>query len=314
MRPYLGTFVEVRVSGLLGLQAVRTIDRAFAQVATVQHLMSAHDDTSDLGGLFRYGASVPVSVHPWTYEVLKASAFLNGLSAGVFDVSVGDSLHFAGDLPHWTSDRLAACACRRRRQPFRNNPLEFDFLDGYRIRLNRSARIDLGGIAKGFAVDRALDVLRQSGASSGCVNAGGDFAVFGRDPEPLVLRHPQNPQQLVHIGQIESGAVATSAAYFSKRPGRHKALSTFIDGRTNKRSIFRGSVSVLAPSCMWADALTKIIAIDRCRGVMLLDRFDARALILKRDKDRLRMETIASHAEPEFLPKNDGRTDLPSRV
>jgi hypothetical protein len=46
----------------------------------------------------------------------------------------------------------------------------------------------------------------------------------------------------------------------------------------------------------------------------LLDRFDARALILKRDKDRLRMETIASHAEPEFLPKNDGRTDLPSRV
>lgn len=289
------------MSGLAEFQATKAIDRAFAQVAAVQQRMSAHDPNSDLRRLFQRGANEAIKVHPWTYGVIKAAALLNRLSGGIFDVGVGDTLELDGQLPHWSHGAQT-----------RSSAVEFAFFDGYRIRLNRSTRIDLGGIAKGFAVDRAIDVLLESGAVSGCVNAGGDLAIFSDHPEPLVVRHPQRPQQLINIGQIQRGTVATSALYFSKEATGQQSRSPFIDGRTNRRIEFDGSVSVLAPSCMWADALTKIIAIDCQRGASLLKRFDARALIVYGHKNRVRIEPILPHeVRPSAI--NDGRTDLSSR-
>jgi len=77
-----------------------------------------------------------------------------------------------------------------------DDPIEL--LPGHRIRFrDRNVAIDLRGIAKGFAVDRALYALREHGLPQAMVNAGGDLAVFGAEPESVVIRHPLEPDQLV---------------------------------------------------------------------------------------------------------------------
>jgi thiamine biosynthesis lipoprotein len=268
MRPFLGTFVEVRVRGLVERDATTAIDRAFAQVATVEERMSAHDPRSDLGRLFQGDGNEPVTVHPWTFQVIEAAQRLHRLSGGVFDISVGDILEREGLLPAW----------RKRRQiGIRGAMAGIELSDGNRIRVYFPIRLDLGGIAKGFAVDRAVDALMDSGIPAGCVNAGGDFRIFG---------------------DIRTGAVATSGGYFREQPRRRSApVTSFVDGRTRKTLRMRKSITVIASSCMWADALTKVLAIDLRTGAALLNDFGAQALLISETQAVLDFRVLPSPAE-----------------
>jgi|SRR5882724_971318 len=119
----------------------------------------------------------------------------------------------------------------------------------------------LDGIAKGFAVDRAVDCLLEAGIGTGVVNAGGDLRVFGEQWEPL---HIRSGGELVYIGQVRDAAVATSASAGLIHPqGR--------DGRAF-------GVSVLAGTCMTADALTKPCMLEPQRAEEIAQRFGAQVL------------------------------------
>jgi FAD:protein FMN transferase len=73
-----------------------------------------------------------------------------------------------------------------------------ELLPGHRVRFQHpDTRIDLGGIAKGFAVDRAINVLREHAMPAGLLNAGGDLAVFEPNPNPVRIRDPRNPSRLL---------------------------------------------------------------------------------------------------------------------
>src|SRR5207237_9076434 len=93
-----------------------------------------------------------------------------------------------------------------------------------RVRLARAVRFDLGGIAKGFAVDRAVQILRRARLAFGLVNAGGDLRAFGNRRWPVHVRCPDAPGELLQLGSLSNGAVATSAVYFSLQ--RHGAIRT----------------------------------------------------------------------------------------
>ena len=106
----------------------------------------------------------------------------------------------------------------------------------------------LDGIAKGFAVDRAVDCLREAGVEGGSVNAGGDLRVFGEEWQPL---HIRSGASFIYVGKIRDAAVATSgcAGLVHPRAGKHGA----------------SGVTVLADDCMTADALTKPCLLEpRC--------------------------------------------------
>lgn len=272
MRPLLGTFVDVRARGLSKDAAARAIDEAFRQIAMVERRMSAHDARSDLGRLFHARGGTALTVHPWTYEVIEASHRLHVLSGGIFDVTIGANLERHSFLPAWgrkAGERISGTMAR------------IELLGDNRIRLRRPMRLDLGGIAKGFAVDRAIDALMAAGASGGLVNAGGDFRIFDAAAEPLFVRDPAAPQRILRVGTIQIGAVATSSGYFRHRWKDSQLLAPYIDGRTGKIVNLRNSITVIAASCMWADALTKVLALDWQTGAALLDRFDAKALLLR---------------------------------
>ncbi len=134
--------------------------------------------------------------------------------------------------------------------------------------------IDLGGIAKGFAVDRAVAALRRAGATSGMVNAGGDLRVFGDEPQVVHVRHPLQPGKIAGQLFLRERAIATSASYF---------FPSLYDGRSGAPVPADVSVTVAATDCMTADALTKIALVLRADCAPLLDRFGAEAFLLERN-------------------------------
>ncbi len=131
-------------------------------------------------------------------------------------------------------------------------------------KLDAATRIDLGGIGKGYAVDCAVEALIESGCESGWINAGGDLRVFGDCEQALSLRD-ETHGGVRPFATLRRGAFATSD--FGPR-SRCRAAST--------RPVV-AHVSVAAPRCLWADALTKIVAISGDASHPLLRDHSARA-------------------------------------
>ena len=222
--------------------------------------MSFHAPDSELAILNRCAHRGAVAVHPWTWKVLRACADLHRASDGMFDPAVAAQLVQLGLLP----------------RPQGSGPdadvsfAEVQFHKQRRIRFARPLWIDLGGIAKGFAVDVAVATLRAHGVRQGTVNAGGDLRVFGPEPAEIWIRCPDQPTQLARAGTLRNGACATSGDYFSARGD-----SWFIVPPRRRAPIATHSVTVLAKSCMLADALTKIVALDVVGAAPVLARYGA---------------------------------------
>lgn len=242
-RPLLGTYVEIRTDA-----DQAAVTHAFEAVARVHALLSFQDASSELSRLNREAWRQPLVVHPWTWRVLAAAQWLHAHSDGAFDCT----------LPAADAGMDAV-----------------ELLPGRSVRLRRRVRLDLSGIAKGFAVDRAIDRLRRAG-HHGLVNAGGDLRVFGAAAEPILVRDPDQPQRLRPLGTLTDGALATSAPYFSEQDGDW-AIRDRQRGSSPRR--YR-SVSVLAPTCLRADALTKVVWVRGTEAAApLLARLRAEAIV-----------------------------------
>ncbi len=276
-RPLLGTFVEIEVAGAAKSGMNAAIDAAFEAVASVHRLMSFHEPDSDVSRLNREASVRPVSVHAWTYRVLEAAVEMHRRSNGMFDIAVAPTLQAMGLLP-WGDD-----------VPIDIQAPSFDaieLLGGQMIRFRQSnLRIDLGGIGKGFAVDRALEVLRGSGVASGLVNAGGDLAVFGQEPQTVSIRDPRDPSRLTCNVKVANEALASTARSFDPFQSAGTADSAIIDPGTRKPARAIDGATVRAPSCMTADALTKIVMLAGTDATELLEHYNASALLISTDGD-----------------------------
>lgn len=130
-----------------------------------------------------------------------------------------------------------------------------------------ACRYSLDGIAKGFAVDRAVEVLQDADIAGGAVNAGGDLRLFGAELQDVYVRTPHAPAELECIGRVREAAVATSANMLLVDPRGERA-----------RPGLRGA-TVIAADCMTADALTKPCLLKPERAKELAARLGAHALV-----------------------------------
>jgi thiamine biosynthesis lipoprotein len=141
--------------------------------------------------------------------------------------------------------------------------LEFDEVlaldDEGAVRKLAAGWIDLGGIAKGYAVDLAVESLLRAGVDSGCVNAGGDLRVFGALRMPVAIRSPRDPGAAASVLQLEDCALATSGSYISSREVDGRTVSALVDARDGTPLVAARSASVCAPRCVLADALAKVV-------------------------------------------------------
>ena len=271
-RPLLGTFVDITARGADEADLHRAIDRAFATIQGVDRLMSFHDPGSDVWRINRDGFPKGVIVHPWTWRVLTCAQEFSRKSDGVFDITIGRQLVKWDYLPK-LGKRFGSGGSWR------------DIvLDNKRnVRFHRPLIVDLGGIAKGFAVDRAVEALKNNGVKAGIVNAGGDLRAFGPASQFVHLRHPARPTRIAGAVRLRERAMATSGVYFERRKYRGKYVGPLLDGRTGQSGRDLISVSVAAAECMVADALTKIVFTLREKAADLLAQYHADALLLERD-------------------------------
>jgi FAD:protein FMN transferase len=267
----LGTFVEIEVAGAEQPRTHAAIAAAFEAVARVHELMSFHEQKSDVSVLNEEAAEGPIAVHPWTFEVLQLAVDLHRRSNGIFDISVAPILQDIGVLPRM--DRAASLQA---------GSDAIQLLPGRRVYFTSSqTRIDLGGIAKGFAVDRAIDALRTHGMPAGLVNAGGDLAVFGQQPFPIHIRDPRNPGQLMCKIALQNGALASSGSRPRLATSSSEPInSAIIDPRARSTVREPCGVTVRAPTCAIADALTKIVMILGSAAIDLLGHYQADALFV----------------------------------
>ena len=247
-RPLLGTLVEIHATGAaLPARLHAAVDAAFAAVEQVHRRMSFHEVGSTVSALNREALQRPLRVDAHTWAVLAAAQRLSRLSEGAFDIAVGAPLRDWGYLPAGLAE-----------PPFEGNWTDIELLDDCRVRFHRPLLIDLGGIAKGYAVDCAIAVLRQAGVEGALVNAGGDLRTFGA-PQQVQLRHPQAPALVSHTLTLCDEALATSANYYSRRDTAAGAVAPLLDPRRRRPWLGAASISVRAADCMSADALTKVV-------------------------------------------------------
>ena len=270
-RPLLGTFVEIQAFGNDAAELEGAVEAAFLAIAHVHRLMSFHNPESDVSRMNRDAFYKRVRVHPWTWRVLKSAQKFSRDSDGIFDVTM------AGQLVKW--NYLPRCGARFGRVNWRDIILE-----GTRyVRFRRPLVVDFGGIAKGFAVDRAVEVLKRNRVVAGIVNAGGDLRVFGSTPQLVYLRHPAYPKRAAGAVKLRERAVATSGIYFARTKNRGRRVSPMLDGRTGRAARDLISVTAGAANCMTADALTKVVFALREQAAPLLARYSADALLLGHD-------------------------------
>lgn len=270
-RPCLGTFVEITARGDEEAKLHCAVDRAFDAIAKVDRLMSFHLSTSDISRINREAFQRKVRVDPWTWRVLRTAQELSHESGGIFDITVARKLMEWKYLP------------RRYRDVSEGNWRDVVLEKNCTVRFRQRVIVDLGGIAKGFAVDRAVEALKCAGVPSGVVNAGGDLRVFGLKSELVHLRRPAEPMRLAGAIKLRERALATSGIYFAQKRCGRSVVSSLLDGRACRSSRKLVSVSVAASACMTADALTKIAFVLREKSAPFLAQYHADALLLERD-------------------------------
>ena len=259
-RPWLGTIVEIACDNEAALEA------GFGAIARCHAAMSFHSDDGDLAALRNAPAGTLVAVDPQTVNVLRLAARLHDDSEGLFDVTVGRTLVAAGYLPRNMSHRLTH---------YSGSAADIEIVDASHVRCHRPMLIDLGGIAKGHAVDMAVAALQAAGATQGIVNAGGDLRVFGEMPETVWLRGADGT--LVSSIVARDEAVASSSNSLFRRQARGRQVSPHI-GRAGLPVISDHTATVIAPDCAMADAMTKIAMADRALAEHMLAALGGRVI------------------------------------
>jgi FAD:protein FMN transferase len=269
-QPILGTFVEITIHDDLSegdLSA--SFDQAFKAIHRIHSLMSFHEEESDLSRMNRLAFIQPVLVDALTFQVLTVAKDLFIHTDGAFDCSIGHTLQNWGFLPK--------SALMYEEYGDLNDLI---LLEGYQVSYAKPLCLDLGGLAKGFAVDQAIEVLKNLKIKSALVNAGGDLRVLGNKLEDIFIRKPSDPQTLIQLGQLGDGALASSGIYYSKDHSIDQAHSALVIPKTQESILEEKSFTVIAPTCMVADGLTKALAIHQNIKANYLEKYNALGVIL----------------------------------
>lgn len=287
-KPLLGTVVEIQIQHCQR-RVEKAIEAAFDAVADVHKLMSFHHCDSDVSRLNRGAFHAAVKIASSTYSVLETAVDLYRQSHGLFDVTIAAQLQRMGLLPHMGETVDA---------PARTSSDLKLLSDGY-VRYRRDGVcIDLGGIAKGFAVDRAVDVLKNHGVESGLVSAGGDMRAFGLEAYEVSIRNPADPTRLLLRTSIRDEALASSGRRFDLVQSANVLESAVIDPVHPTASCSNSGATVRAVSCIHADALTKIVMLATDQSGAILEHYGASALVVKANGD---VFLSAPWKEIEFL-------------
>jgi thiamine biosynthesis lipoprotein len=266
----LGTLVRVSVRADNRAQADAALDAAFDELRLIHALMSFHRHDSDVSRLNRASAAEPTAVNFRTVEVLRIAQHLSELSRGHFDITVAPDLVSRGHLPPPAGNSRPDEKARWR---------DIELLSDEAVVLHKRLWLDLGGIAKGYAVDRATGACLDNGASACIVEAGGDMRVTAGISAAVRLSVPGADHTTVPLVELTDGSLASSQGLPAAVLVGNKQSGPHFNGVTRKVLDPMDFVTVLAEECVAADALTKVVMSLRADAAPVLAAYSASALI-----------------------------------
>jgi thiamine biosynthesis lipoprotein len=276
----MGTFVEIKVVAAVGrtAEAQKAIQLAMKQTEAFVELVSSWDANSHTSKINTNAGKTPVKIDPGLMKVLLGARQVSEKSAGAFDITfsaVGRLWKLGPVKEVIPSDKAIAGALTM----VNYRDLVLDSRKGTAFLRREGMRIDLGGIAKGAAVDVGARSLRASGFENALINAGGDLWAMGAKPGgPWVvgITDPRNPNGPV-IGKhpLCDRAVTTSGDYEKMVEIDGKRYHHIIDPRTGRPADGCISATVIAPDAQTADAFsTAFFVLGPKAGISLCEELD----------------------------------------
>ncbi len=247
------------------------LENVFAEAARIDHLMSTYRDDSEISEINRGAGKSAVKVGVELFQLIQRSLRISELSEGAFDItydSVGQHYDFRS----------------RQRPDEKIVASELENIDYRYVELQQSTtsvrflkdgvRINLGGIAKGYVVERGVEILRQHGVQNGIVTAGGDSRLLGdRRGRPWIVgvRDPRNDGQVTVSVPLQDEAISTSGdyeRYFDEGGVRYHHI---IQPSTGQPATGVHSATVIGPDAVVTDALsTSVFVLGVDRGLRLI--------------------------------------------
>jgi len=236
----LGTEVEITVSEKNAKKAKRAIELALKKIRDEEKNLSYYLASSELSRINQNAGKRWIEASPELFSLIKISLAYSQLTDGAFDIAFS-----CGGYKKIILDE------KRKRIKF----------------AQKGMALDLGGIAKGYIVDRIVKFLQKEGVKEGIVNAGGDLKVFGRKSYRIAIRNPFK-KNVSEVITVKNKAVCTSGLY--ERAGHIRNPKT---GKPIANPL--ASVTIIAPTAMAADALaTAVMVMGRERGEKLLQKLN----------------------------------------
>jgi len=313
----MGTFGRIRVRCQDRIVGQQALGRALAVLRDVDRLMSTYRDDSELSNVNRLAGRQPVAVSAETFALLQKAIEYSRLTDGAFDVSVTPLLDLwkrtakENRLP--TDDELADAI---KHVGWRK--LTLGGVEARTVRFNDPGmQLNVDAIAKGYAVDRALEALRQGGVAAGLVEIGGEIACFGRqwvigiqDPFANENDDPLSQQPRWRV-RLQNGAAATSGNYRRYMTIAGTKLSHIVDPRTGRPADALPSVTVIASKAVDADALaTAVSVMGPEKGLKLIESLsNTEAFLAAGTPDNVRIYRSTGFSEYEIQPTGTDKTD-----
>ena len=254
----MGTTVETTARSSDINLCKKALLASYEEMQRVENLLSCEKDSSEISAINRAAGLHPVKVSYETVEMLKRAKTYCQKYNGIFDVTIGplsDLWGFSEDKeivlpPDTTIKRLAKLVNYK--------DMVIDEKDTTAFLKKKGMSIDLGGIAKGYAIDRGSTVLKEMGIKNFILNAGGDIYVSGTKDDStlwkLGIKHPRNTNDLVAVFNLKDYAVATSGDYERFKIINRIHYHHILDPRTGYSGRLSESSTIIAPTAEEADA------------------------------------------------------------
>jgi len=274
-RVLLNTFCEITVISSDTHIGEKAIEEAFCAIEEVGHKYG-YKPYSEVSRINENSGGKPVKISRELVEILETAINVSELTKGAFDVTVGALV----DLWRFKKEEKRVPSTEEIGKVLPLVNYRNIILDSKNLTVSlkiKGMRLDLGGIAKGYAVEKAIAVLRKNGIAKAMVNLGGDLKVIGDRgsgrPWRIGLQHPQFPEKLITVLEYKDKAIATSGNYeqFFVKGGRryHHILDPRIGYPADNGCV---SVTIIADDATFADALaTGVFVLGEEDGMKVID-------------------------------------------
>jgi len=269
----MGTRVGVELWHDQAGPARAAMDAVLAEFRRLDQALSPFIEESELARVNREAASHPVAVSAELFGLLEQSRHFSELTHGAFDITFA-SVGYLYDYRQGRRPTDAQIAARLPNIDYRQVELD---PHTRQVHFGRpGVRIDLGGIAKGYAVDRAIALLQERGIKHALVSAGGDSRIIGDHegrPWHIGIRAPRDPQGMVAVLPLTDTAISTSGDYERYFEADGVRYHHILNPRTGRSAREERSVTILGPNATETDALsTSVFVLGTQAGLALVER------------------------------------------